>query len=91
MLKWVTKCDSNILAAIQGEELGAESVQDNPHKIPESCLDENVNIARLKKYFNNEAWTVILKVIDKKKEDPEEFWPCISCECQLGIGNDVTC
>ena len=45
--------------------------------IPNTIRDtENINISRVERYFENSAWTPVLKVIEKKEKAK---WICLNC------------
>ena len=45
------------------------SVEVLPEKIPDSVLDENVDINLVRHYFTNDAWVLVQDVVGRKKKN----------------------
>ena len=47
------------------------------HQVPHTiCDSENINIFRIEKYFSQDAWFKVFKILQKKEEAP---WNCKVC------------
>lgn len=58
--------------AITGEKLlEEECVETRPEKVPNCCIDENVNLHHVKKYFTGDA---CLQILETKRLSCE--WSC---------------
>ena len=51
-----------------------DSVEQIPSDIPLACLDENVSIQKIKKYFDSDGWAAVQHVYEAVKSAPH--WPC---------------
>ena len=49
-----------------------------------ACLDENVNINRIRKYFDSVAWCKILRLMDDVRENG---WLCRTCKRDVDVQN----
>ena len=49
---------------MNGDLLDEIHIETRPEKIPNQCIDENVNIFRLRKYFTTEGWQSVTEVIE---------------------------
>ena len=78
MLDWFV-CAREREKCIQNRELlGEELVETRPEKVPNCCLDENVNIYHnIKKFFTSDAWQLILQVLEVKRS--QDDWSCKVC------------
>jgi len=44
--------------ALGGQLIEEEMVKTIPEKVPNCCIDENVNVYHIKKYFTIDAWKI---------------------------------
>lgn len=72
-----------------GEIITEEFVECRPEKVPNSCLDENVDIFLIKKHFTFDAWQVILQIVESKKENKD--WFCTICSHDLQERTSILC
>ena len=61
MLKDISKCE----------------VEVRPNHVPSSCLDENVSLTIVQKYFSPDAWSVVCNVVNMIRKSP--VWYCGRC------------
>ena len=61
-------------------------VEVQPERIPSSCLDENVCINSIQKYFSRDAWTSVEQVLQVVKRNP--VWFCGSCAKRINDDTD---
>ena len=66
---------------LQGSILGEERVEQDPTKIPHSCLNKNFNVQDIRSYFDGDAWKAIEHVYSIKKNSPKLY--CIVCQRDL--------
>ena len=66
-----------------------EDVEVRPERIPMKCLDENVCISRVRKYFTNDAWELVENVM--KTMTKNQVWLCSSCYMDLGNSESIVC
>ena len=52
-------------------------------KIPNSVLDENVDVHLVRSYFTNDAWLIVKDVLKRKTKSTS--WICHSCNRDLYI------
>lgn len=85
MLLWFTK-ESSIATALNGTVLAEKIILAVKH-ISNACLDENIELNRIKPYFTTSGWTAILRVV-KRVQKLE--WLCGKCKKQLD-GDQIGC
>ena len=81
MLKWFVSVRDANMAMNDGALLDEASVQVRHEKIPNACIDENVNLFRIRKHFTDDGWAQLCQVVEKKKYDPSYY--CQVCEREL--------
>ena len=64
-------------------------VEVRPERVPIKCLDENVCIATIRKYFTNDAWELVENVMKTMKK--KQVWLCASCYVDLGNSESIVC
>lgn len=65
-------------AALGGKKLiGEEEVETRPEQVSASCLDENICIQTIQKYFTPDAWAAVVQVCDMMKQ--HAVWYCGAC------------
>ena len=72
-----------------GKNITEESVECRSERVPNSCLDENVDIFLIKKHFAFDAWQVILQIVEQKKKN--EDWFCTVCSHDLQETTLILC
>lgn len=66
---------------MNGDLLDKIHIETRPEKIPNQCIDENVNIFRLRKYFTTEGWQSVTEVIEVKRTACQYY--CSVCSCDF--------
>lgn len=61
-----------------------EEVETRSEHVSASCLDENVCLRNLQKYFSNDGWKVLLHMVEAVKR--EAVWYC--CRCTNAINDE---
>ena len=56
-----------------------DGVELNPEKLSCTCVDKNVNLFRIRKYFTDASWSRVLKAVEVKKMK----YYCQVCEQDL--------
>ena len=88
ILKWFVD-DKVLHAALDGELINEDSVECRPEKVPNAFLDENVDVFLARKYFMEDAWMVVMDVVERKKE--KSIWICNVCQHDLHSEPSVVC
>ena len=60
-----------------------------PECVPLKCLDENICINMVKKYFTIDAWALVENVVSVIKERRE--WDCVTCCSSLSAFKSIVC
>ena len=89
MLDWFVSATDAAKAIDSGELIDEDAVETRPEKVPNCCSDENVNVHHVKKYFTNDAWKIVLQVLDLKKEQSD--WFCKVCNKELEDTIAIAC
>lgn len=92
MLEWFVS-RSDVDHAMNEGTLLNDNIECRPEKLPCTCVDKNVNILRIRKYFTDASWNGVLKAIEQRKgmkyycqvcerdlEQQEEGLLCICCD-----------
>ena len=91
MLQWFV--DSQVAeSALTGMKIVEEcEVEVRPNKVPSSCLDENVCLRSIQKYFSPDAWSVVCNVVDTIRKGP--VWYCRRCTMAIcdETENSIVC
>lgn len=53
--------------AMKGKLIEEDKVECRPEQIPDSVLDENVDVCLVRRYFSSDAWMLLTK--EQSKED----------------------
>ena len=89
MLGWFV--DKDVITCVLTDDYLIEEteVEVRPEKIPRKCLDENVCVAQIKKFFTFDAWSLVTEVVETmcRKGD----WICKSCSSDLCDHDSIAC
>ena len=66
-----------------------EHVECKPERIPDSILDENVDICLVRQYFSSDAWLLLDTVIKTKMKNI--VWTCHACHHDLHSEVSIIC
>ena len=72
MLSWFTK-ESSIATAMNGTALTKNNIL-SVKQISNACLDENIELSRIKPYFTTSGWTAILQAVKRGSEIRMAVW-----------------
>ena len=64
-----------------GTLIDEESIEYVPEKLPDSIVDENVDVHLVRKYFTSDAWSLVEEAIKVKNE--KLMWICNVCHHDL--------
>ena len=85
MLLWFVK-KSSITSAMDGVKVAENNLL--PVKdVSNSCLDENIEVKRIRAYFTSTGWSALLRLLVKVQEIG---WLCTNCKKQLD-GDQIGC
>ena len=89
MLCWFV--DRNIAVQAMHKEIVIEEdkVEVHPERVPMKCLDENVSINLIRKYFTFDAWKQVEMLMNVLKE--KGCWNCIKCSAPLSNSESIGC
>ena len=90
MLQWFVK-NKAILeeVIIQKRLIQLQDVFADFEKVPMKCLDENITLSRIRKYFKDDAWKLVQELVDYKKEC--SIWYCPVCSNDLDGEQSIEC
>ena len=77
MLKWFVSVPDTNKAIKDGVLLDEASIELRHEKIPNACIDENVNLFRIRKYFTDDEWVQVLQTVKMKKANPVYYCQCV--------------
>ena len=89
MLKWFVSSTDAERVLRNNTLLEEDSVETRPEKVPSCCIDENVNVFHIKKYFTTDAWKVVFQILDIKRNQDE--WFCVVCDKGLEDTVAIAC
>ena len=69
------------IRAMGGELLSENTVEQNPSSIPTACLDENVSIQKVHRYFDPDGWKAMQHVYTALRSSAQ--WLCELCRQDL--------
>ena len=78
MLKWFVEARAAELV-LKGKLIDEEDIETRPECVSASCLDENVCIRNIQKYFTNDGWKALLHLVEAVKNESVVVWCCGRC------------
>ena len=66
-----------------------EDVECKPERLPDSVVDENVDVHLVRKYFTADAWMLVQEVVQQKSATM--IWMCRSCYHDLHSERSIVC
>ena len=76
MLEWFVEARI-AKSAMEGKLIEEEEVETRPEHVSASCLDKNVCLRNVQKYFTHDGWKALLHVVEAVKR--ETVWYCGRC------------
>ncbi|XP_065895227.1 uncharacterized protein [Dysidea avara] len=88
ILNWFV--DKEVIDATKkGILIEEEDVECRTELVPNSVLDENVDVCLVRKYFSTDAWMIVEDIIRQKKK--KTVWICSVCQHDLHSDQSVLC
>lgn len=78
ILSWFVDCQVKDAALTRKRLIEEDEVEMRPEWIPASCLDDNVFVPSVQKYFSPDAWIALMNVLETVKKNA--VWYCGACE-----------
>ena len=90
MLQWFVE-ESFATAALNNTRqlIEEEKVEVCPDKLPDAVVDENVDVHLIRKYFTNDAWLLVMDVVQQKQQNP--VFVCKYCFHDLHEEPSIVC
>ena len=89
MLSWFVD-EAEIKAATQQKKLLDEDcLECRPEKLPNACLDENVDIHLIRPFLTQDAWKLLIQTIEVKKST--HVWICGMCQQDIEEADSIGC
>ena len=89
MLNWFVGEDTAERVTRGGDLVEENEVECRPERIPQKCLDENISIGLIRKYFSLDAWCILEATIDTMQTS--ENWVCTLCHMDLHSFESICC
>ena len=74
---------------LKGRLIEEDKVKCRPEQIPDSVLDENVDVCLVRHFFSSDAWTLLEMVLSSKAK--EVMWTCKVCHHDLHSEQSIIC
>ena len=87
LMCFVTASDAD--AALTVTLLTETSVEANPDNVDTLCLEENMDINSLRRYFDDDGWLCVQQIFRKKEDQPN--WRCDECTEDLMLHDSICC
>ena len=89
MLGWFV--DDDVITRVLSNDclIDETEVEVRLEKIPRKCLDENVCISQIKKFFTFNAWSLVAEVVETMCK--KGVWTCKSCSLDLCAHESIAC
>ena len=88
MLKWFVSPGEADRAINDGELLLEDVIESRPEKVSNACIDDNINIFKIRKFFSADGWQLVKQVIEIKKLNTVYY--CGVCEREMD-GTVICC
>ena len=91
ILRWFVDVDvvNKVLHGAGRSLIEEEHVETRPEHVPMKCLDENVALTSVRKYFSFDAWTLVQQTVDILKDKGR--WCCAVCSDDLETSSSICC
>ena len=87
VLSWFVSPET-VDKALKGHIIHEEDIVVNPNEVPSACMDDNVDINCVRRYFDCDAWVSIQSVFNNRKDHP---WLCSVCNDNLDNDESIGC
>ena len=89
MLNWFVDQEVTERVTRSGEFIEEDEVECRPEKIPRKCLDDNVCVGQIRKYFSFDAWNLLEATMDTLRTVGS--WTCSVCHADLHSMESICC
>ena len=89
MLSWFVDAEKVRTVTHNNVLIEEEDVEVRPECIPTKCLDENVCMGKVRKYFTTGAWELVENVMERMRT--KVVWLCSSCSSPLDTSESIVC
>ena len=89
ILSWFVDDEVAARALKHNDLIEEEDVECKPERLPDSILDENVDIHLVRKHFTADAWILVQEVF--KQKSTQVAWICHSCHHDLHSEQSIVC
>lgn len=76
-------------SVLKGKLVEEEEVEVRPESLPDAAIDDHVDIFLIRKYFNNDAWLLVMDAVKTKKSKP--IYVCKVCFHDLHDRPSIAC
>ncbi len=90
MLEWFV--DNKVAAtALKSRKhlIEEEHVEVRPERLPDAVLDENVDVHLIRRFFTQDAWLLVMDVVQQKQRNP--VFICKCCYHDLEESPSIVC
>ena len=89
MLHWFVNREVCERVTRGGDLIEEDEVECRPERIPRKCLDDNVCIGQIRKYFSFDAWNLLQATLDTMHT--RGSWTCLVCHTDLHSSESICC
>ena len=89
MLSWFVDAEKVRTVTHNNVLIEEEDVEVRPECVPTKCLDENVCMGKVRKYFTTDAWELVENVMERMRT--KVVWLCSSCSSPLDTSESIVC
>ena len=89
MLNWFVDHEVTERVTRGGDLIDEDEVECRPERISRKCLDENVCIGQVRKYFSFDAWNLLEATMDTMRT--QGSWTCSVCHTELHSSESICC
>ena len=75
--------------ALKGQLIEEDRVECRPERIPDSVMDENIDVCLVRPYFSSDAWMLLDTVLKTKAK--KMVWTCKVCHHDLHSVESIIC
>ena len=91
ILSWFVDCQIKEAVLARKRLVEEEDVEMKPERISASCLDENVCIPSIQKYFSEDAWAALTQVLEVVRKNAVWYYGTCSKVINDDTENSVVC
>ena len=76
MLRWFVD-EQVVQKALKGKKIEEREIESRPEYVSPSCLDDNICLEEVRRYFTEEGWLLLQDVVAVLQQNPK--WHCARC------------